>query len=512
MTSRDSAAGGELPVQQEADRFFDTPQLGGNLKRRSVRGGAITALAQGSKFALQTASMVCLARLLTPADFGLIAMVTAITGLMTLFKDLGLSMATVQRPKINHAQVSTLFWINIAISTVLCALTAALAPAIAWLYGDPRLTTISLALAAGFIFGGLTVQHQAILRRNMRFRALALVDISAMALSVAVAIAAAALGLGYWALVIMQLTLPVTTALGVWVACPWRPGPPSRGVGVRSMLVFGGYLTGFNVVNYFARNLDNALIGWRWGAGPLGLYSRAYSLLLLPIQQVTPAIAAVAVPTLSRLSNEPERYRAFYLRALSLLTFVTTPLAVLLLVCAEETVAVFLGPAWRGAAPIFRMLGFSALLQPTMNSAGWLYMSGGRSSAFFYWGAAASTVIIASFLVGLPYGPKGVALSYSIAVVLLSIPCMHFAVRDSRIRLWDIVQVNLPTLAGGGLSAAAALAFKLTIGRQLAPLPTLAACSATVGIIHVFTVFYAFNQRGQYQSVLRELRLRRATP
>ena len=297
------------------NNFFDTEYLKADLKGRSVRGGAVTMAGQGVRFFLQMGSTVVLARLLTPQDFGLIAMVTAVTGFVMMFKDMGLSMATVQRAEVNHAQISTLFWINVTLSLGVMLVTAALAPAIAWFYGEPRLTWITLALAGAFIFGGLTIQHQALLRRNMRFGTLALIGIISMVMGIVAAIIAAWYGAGYWALVIMQLAGAITGAIAVWVVCGWRPGLPVRRSGVREMLAFGGNLTGFNVINYFARNADNLLIGKFWGSGPLGLYSKAYGLLMLPLRQINAPLSAVAIPALSRLKDEPERYRNYYIKA-----------------------------------------------------------------------------------------------------------------------------------------------------------------------------------------------------
>ena len=267
-----------------------------------------------------------LARILTPRDFGLIAMVAAVTRFILVFKDLGLSMATVQKAEINHGQISTLFWINIAISSALMLLTMALAPGVAWFYKEPRLAWVTLALASAFIFGGLTVQHQALLRRQMRFVTLATIDISSMAAGVATGVICGLAGLGYWSLVLMQLVTPITMAAGVWIASGWRPGPPVRRSGVREMLAFGGYLTGFSVVNYFARNLDKILLGRFWGSQSVGIYTKAYFLLLLPLSQVTAPITAVVVPALSRLQNEPKRYRNYYLKAIKLIAYITAPL------------------------------------------------------------------------------------------------------------------------------------------------------------------------------------------
>ena len=256
------------PPTSKYDRYLRTEHLEKDLGRLSVRGGAATVSAQFIRsFVIALASTAILARLLTPEDFGLLAMVAGFTNFLARFKDLGLAMATVQRKEINQGQVSTLFWVNAGLGILVTLLTAAVAPLVAWFYGEPRLVTIMLALAVAFVFGGLMVQHQALLQRQMKFTALAVVQIASTAIGAIAGVVTALFGAGYWALVIMQLVAAVVMALGMWLVCGWRPGRPMRGVGVRSMLAFGGNLTGANLLAYLIRNLDNILIGWCWGAG-----------------------------------------------------------------------------------------------------------------------------------------------------------------------------------------------------------------------------------------------------
>jgi len=431
-----------LAEESFQNNFFDTEYLKADLKGRSVRGGAVTMTAQGASFFLRMGSTVVLARLLTPQDFGLIAMVTAVTSFAMMFKDMGLSMATVQRAEINHNQISTLFWINVVLSLCIMLVTAALAPAIAWFYGEPRLTWITLALAGAFIFGGFTIQHQALLRRQMRFGALALIQIVSMAAGIAVAIVSAWYGAGYWSLVLMQLVNVITSTIGVWLTCSWRPGLPVRRSGVRPMLAFGGNLTGFNVVNYFARNLDNILIGWCWGAGPLGLYSKAYGLLMLPIMQIRGPIDAVATPALSRLQDDPERYRRYYYRAVNMIAFISMPLVALMAALSDQIIRIVLGQQWVGAANIFKVLAFAAILQPVVGTTGWVYVSLGQTKRMLQWGLIAVPLIITSFVVGLPWGALGVATSYTICfIVIIALPCLLFCFRYSPLNLAGFFRV-----------------------------------------------------------------------
>ena len=403
--------------------FFDTEYLKADLKGRSVRGGAVTMIAQGMKFFLQMGSTIVLARLLTPQDFGLIAMVTAVTGFVVMFKDMGLSMATVQKDEINHGQISTLFWINVILSLGVMLITAALAPVIAWFYGEPRLIWITLVLASAFIFGGLAVQHQALLRRQMRFRILAVVEIGSMSSGILAAIIAASFGAGYWSLVIMQLATAITGAIIVWTACGWRPSLPIRDSGVQEMLAFGGNLTGFNIINYFSRNLDNILIGWRWGSGPLGLYIKAYGLLLLPLRQVSAPLSAVAVPLLSRLQKEPDRFRSYYRKGLTLAAMVGMPIVVFLFVVADKAILLVLGEQWTGAVTIFRVLGIAAFVGTTAGpGSGWVYVALGNVRRQFLVSIVSTSLLIIGFVIGLRWGPIGVAAAFSIHALVWRIP------------------------------------------------------------------------------------------
>jgi O-antigen/teichoic acid export membrane protein len=420
------------------ERHFSTEHLQGDLKGRSIRGGAVTLTGQGCRFALQTGTTIVLARLLTPGDFGLIAMVTAITGFIASFKDAGLSMATVQREKIDHDQISTLFWINVALSTVMMLLIAALAAPIAWLYGEPRLVWITLGLAGSFVFAGLAVQHQALLRRQLRFRALVRIDLGSRLVGIVVAILAASWGAGAWALVLMAGVTAVANAAGVWIACDWRPGRPRRGCGVGSMLAFGGNLTVAHVVNNGARNLDNVLIGSVWGASLLGAYSKAYQLLLLPFQQFASPVTAVALPVLSRLQHDHERFRRYFRGGVLLMTALGMPLVAFAFVNARDLTLLILGDQWTAAAPIFMALAPAAFIE-TFNAAnGWAFIPLGRTDRYLRCVVGSSAVIIVAFAIGLPWGPIGVACAYSAARAVLRLPQALYAFHGTPLTLGDL--------------------------------------------------------------------------
>jgi PST family polysaccharide transporter len=446
------------------NHHFRTDHLMSDLKGRSIRGGAVTLSSQALKFILNAGSTAVLARLLTPADFGLIAMVAAFTGFVALFRDLGLSTATVQRVEITHDQVSTLFWINVAMSVVLMLIAAALAPAIAWFYGEPRLTWIMIAIAGTFPFGGLSAQHTALMRRQMRFTALATVEVVSLVVGIAVAVVMAWRGLSYWSLVAMGAASGATTMAMCWLLSGWRPSLPRRGSGVMPMLTFGGGLTGFNILNYFTRNADNVIIGFALGSGPLGIYSKAYNLLMMPVRQFNAPIGAVMQPALSRLQNDPVRYRRAYLGSVSMLAFIGMPLVAFLFVAADDLIRVFLGPGWEGAVPVFRWLAPAALLGTINVAPGWLCTTLGRSRVQVNWALISAPITVAGFLIGSRLGISGVAAGFSITWCWLLLLFIAMACRHSPVSLLDLSRSIGPILLAAIGASAASLWFQSTTG------------------------------------------------
>lgn len=424
-----------MASQQQATSAFSTEHLHQDLRGRSVRGGMLTLTSQGAQFVIQTVGTVVLARLLAPAEYGLVAMVTAITGLGQAFADMGLSEATIQHPEISHDQVSTLFWINVAIGAGLMSITAALAPVLAWFYHEPRLVDITLVCSLTFLIGGLRVQHDALLRRQMRFVSLAIRDITSYAVAVPLAIFLALRGAGYWSIVVLPLTLNFVGMALSWVMARWLPGPPRRSANVRSLISFGGSVAASYLVINLTRSADSVLIGWHWGAGPLGLYSRACNLLMLPVRQLGAPARSVAVPAFSRVQADPERLARFYLRTVNVIMWVSAPLFGYLFVAAEPVIAITLGSRWHEAAPVFRLLAILALGQLLLDATGWLLVSRGKSMRLLQMTLILAPVMIASYAIGLPFGIRAVALCSSIASLLVFPGILKFSFRGTKITL-----------------------------------------------------------------------------
>jgi O-antigen/teichoic acid export membrane protein len=424
-----------MATQIQALDPLSTEHLHADLKGRAVRGGLLNLTSQGAQFLIQSIATVVLARLLTPADFGLVAMVATITGLGQAFADLGLSEATIQRNEISQDQVSALFWINVAIGLGLMLVTVTLAPVLARFYREPRLVNITLLVSLTFLIGGLRVQPDAILKRQMRFSSLAIRDVAAYALAVPLAIALAWKGYSYWALVALPLILNFTAMVLSWLMVNWRPSLPRRNADVGSMIAFGGNVAASYFIISVSRSADNVLIGWHSGAGPLGLYSRAFNLLMLPVRQLSAPAGGVAIPAFSRTQGDPERFARYYLRTVNLILWISAPIFGFLFVAAEPVIVLVLGNQWREAAPVFQILVISALGQLLLDSTVWLFVSRGQSLQLLKLMLVVSPILIASYAIGLPFGIKGVALSGSLVLLAIFPGILKFSFRGTNLTL-----------------------------------------------------------------------------
>jgi len=500
------------PVRRDP---FDAPEVSKNLRRSSVRGASLMSASRVANMALRFISTGILARILTPADFGLIAMTTVISGFFAMFMDVGLTQATIQREKINHQQISTLFWINVALSCGIALIFALLAPAVAKFYNEPRVADVTRAIALTFVLGGLGLQHVALLNRNMRFAVIAVVDVLSVFVGLVVGVVMAKNGSGYWALVGMTVAIPLVKTAGVWLALRWVPGLPRRGGGVKEMLKFGGDIFGFGIVNYFSRRADVMLIGRFCGALPLAMYDKAYSLLLMPVGQINGPLASVCVPALSRLQKEPERYARYYLNAIQVVCSLGIPMVAAIALFSDQVVLVWLGREWAESASLFRLLALAAIIGGISNPSGWLLISLGLTRRYRLLGVVNSAIIVIAFVVGLLFGPKsdaggysmyGVAISYSVTMTLNFIPFWWWTLRGTPVALSSVLKTMLIPAIACIPAAGLALLVKGMAGSNAENWPVMVASMAVFGITYAVVLLFGFKRLNFFRTIAGELR------
>lgn len=477
-----------------------------DLKQKTIQGGIARVCAQVANFAIRIGSLMILARLLGPEDYGLVGMVTAFTGVLSLFRDFGLSSAAVQSATVTEEQISTLFWINILVGTVLAILTAAMAPAIAAFYHQPRLVGVTAVIALGFLFNAAGVQHSVLLQRQMRFATLAAINTVSLIVGTVFAIAGAKAGYGYWALVAMTITSPLIATIGYWLAAGWVPGMPRKQTGIRSMVRFGGTLTLNGLLAYLAYNIEKVLIGRFWGADAIGIYGRAYQVINIPTENLNTAVGEVAFSALSRLQDDVSRLKRYFLKGYSLVLDLTLPITIACALFANDIVFVLLGPKWIEAAPIFRLLAPTILIFAIINPLTWLLFSLGLVQRSLKISLVFSPLIIGGYVLGLPCGPRGVAFAYSAVMAVCALPLTAWAVHKTVISFRDIVLTVSRPLASGILAGGLTYALQLAYGRFFAPPSRLVLESSILLVIFMGILLFAAGQKSFYLDLVRGLK------
>lgn len=416
-----------------------------DLKRNVSSGLLWSGLGRVLQQVIQFGLSVVLARLLSPGDYGLMAMVMVFTGFAGMLADGGFTVALVQRQELTEAHVHTVFWLNLAASTLLAILTFFAAPWLALFYHAPTLTPIFQVIALNFILGALGGVPAALMQKRMQFKLIARNDTVSLFVSGVVGVALAVGGAGVWSLVAQSLVNSgLNTLLRCW-SCRWRPRPIFHVSALKQLFGFSSHLYAFNFINYWARNTDNLVVGKFFGAPALGAYNRAIGLMLLPITQINSVISQVVFPAFASIQNDKERVKSIYLRAVGMVALFAFPIMLGMSAVARPFVETIYGHNWSGVAPILQILALVGVIQTLVNSTGWLFMSQGKSDLMFKCGIGYSTLVITSIASGVLLGSvESVALCYAAANLIYCIPWLRTAGGIIGMKVTEL----LPAIAG----------------------------------------------------------------
>lgn len=416
-------------------RPFDTtgafdpaiPLRGTTLRRIALRGAGATVLSGVISLAIQVVATVVLARLLAPRDFGLVAMITTFSLLLSNFGINGITEAIVQRERVDQTLAGNLFWIAVGGGMLLTCGFAAAASVLARFYHESLVAPVAAGISISILLSSLSVVHLALLKRAMCFSAVAKSDIVAKAVSVIVSIVCGYAGWGYRALVMGVCAMSLSTAVGAWLLCRWIPGRPRRAYGTAESAKFAMYTYGRFSVNYFARNADNLLVGWRFGALALGFYKKAYDLFSLSASQLVSSTSVVAISALSRLKNDRAQFQRYLLSAMGVIAFLGMGISADLTLVGKDVIRVLLGPGWEESGRIFIWFapGIGAMMLYGMH--GWIHLSIGRADRWFRWGILEWSVTILLFLAALRWGPRGIAAAWCLSFWILAVPALSYA-------------------------------------------------------------------------------------
>ncbi|MFF8189223.1 lipopolysaccharide biosynthesis protein [Microbacterium sp. NPDC016588] len=387
-----------------------------SLAGAAAKGAAHTLLAQFLRFAIQFGALMILARILTPGDYGTVALVTSITGLALLLADFGLSSAAIQSQDITQAQKSNLFWLNTAVGVGVSIVVFAAAYPISWFYGRPELVAIAQALSVVFFLYAVTAQFRAEASKSLRFKAMAVADVSAQALSFAAAIVAALWGATYWALVLQQVLSALLLLIFLWIAARWIPSWPSRRTDIRSLVGFGLNNLGAQLVTYVSNNVDSVLIGRFWGVEQLGLYSRAYQLYRLPLQQLAAPMTRVAFPILSKIKDD-ETFERYVRQAQLLQTYIIGGVFFAAIALSSALIEITLGSGWDQTKGLFAILAVGGIFQTLGYVYYWVFLAKALTGMQLRFALVSRGLMVVFMVIGVPWGAYGVAIGMTVGLI-----------------------------------------------------------------------------------------------
>jgi len=414
-------------MKASVNSYFEDLGRSTDLSRLARRGGVASVASVYGNGVLQIAGAIVLARLLTPEDFGLVAIVMVLTRFAPLLIDFGLGDALVQKTRITHSQVTTLFWLSSAIGVAIAVGLAVCGPVIAWVYQEPRLGPIASAFAITFLFTGLSSQHMALLRRSMQFVAIARIQLLSALAGFAAAVLIATSGHGYWALVLRPVVSAVCVAGGTWLACSWRPDFPVFDAEAKPMLRFGMHVLGFSLISSVTWTADRIALSAFYAPSVVGLYQNALNMygnaMLWPIAQ----LHNVGSAALSKLSSNADALREKYEATLSALAFFVMPTAAILSVTGEDVAVILLGQRWRQSGLLLGIMALGGIVAFIELSQGWLHVSSGRADRWKNWGIVTFITRVVAVFAGLPFGAEGVAIALVVAGWLVAFPSVSYA-------------------------------------------------------------------------------------
>ena len=411
--------------------------------------------------AVQAASFggtLVLAHILTPKAYGVVGMARLATGFIDIFRDLGTAAAIIQREQLTEELLSTVFWANLLLGLASSAIVALIAPEIAYFFKEPTTKAITQVLALGFILSSFGSVHASLLARSMAFKTIAAAEGIAAVLGTAIAIPMALLGAGVWSLAIPPLVVTASSTIFFWLYKPWRPKLCFHWKELKSISSYSLNLSGFNTVNYFSRNADNAIVGRFLGAFELGFYQLAYNIMLYGVQNVTHVLGRVLFPAFAKLQNDNTRFRQAYTRAVPMIAVITFPAMAGLMAVAKPLVLALLGAKWLPVATLLTILAPVGLVQSVISTTGNIYYAKGRTDLLLRWGIFSTVVFVISFFSGLRWGINGVATGYLIASILLAYPVFSIPFRLIGLSMSDFLEPLWPIV---GCSVTMAICVRL---------------------------------------------------
>ena len=446
---------------------------------------------------------IALARLLSPREFGLMAMLLVLVQFVLGSADLGFEEALIQKQDIAEVHRSSVFWIVIGSGLVLTACQIALAPWIAKLYGVEELSSLAICLSAVFVLRVSGTVPRAIIARKLDFHIAAPRWCAAGALAGTCAVTLAWMGFGVISLVAEILVSTALESLLLWRASNWRPRFELRVAALRELIGFSAYRPATRALNYWAQRIDQLLVGKFVGSSALGLYARAFNVTRFPVMSVARVIMDVMFPSLAWIQEDAARVRSIYLRTTGVVALASVPIGMGLFVAAEPFVVAVLGPQWKGAIPILRILSIAGLFESLTVFSTSLYLARGRADLVLRLTVVQRLLMIGAIVFALRWGVLGVATAQLACAAINVLSMMYFAGRLVELPIGTVLAHLSRVFVAGLLMTALVAGLGLWATPTLEPLQVLG-LEVIAGIVVYWAALHLL-QVGAYRDLANVL-------
>ncbi|MGF1519488.1 MAG: MOP flippase family protein [Nodosilinea sp.] len=476
-----------------------------SLKQKAVKGVVWTAAQNWGTQAVSLVIFFVLARLLGPADFGLVALANVFLAFMQIFLAEGFAKALIQRQQITQTHLDTVFWLNFGVSILLCGATLLGAPWIAGLFESPELAPVLRWFSVLFLITSFSTVQQAVLEREFEFRAMAIRSLIAICLSGLVGVGMALAGLGVWSLVGQQLTYELVAAIVLWRLSDWRPGLAVGLKPLRELWNFGAMTFGFNAITFVHTRADDLLIGYFLDATALGYYSLAYRILTIMTYLLVNTSNQVALPTFSRLQDDLEQFRRAYYRVVQLTSLVAFPTFVGVALLAEPLILVIFGDQWLPTVPVLQLLSLAGIIRSITFFKSSVLLALDKPHWRLAYGAFDMVLNVVAFAIAVRWGIVAVAFAYFMRAYLV-FPIGQWLVARLIHLPWltYLRQFVAPVLSTVAMTAAI-LALQSLLGDSLPPLALIVV--STIAGAAVYSLSIVVFAPDLYQELRRLARL-----
>ena len=475
-----------------------------SLKQKVLTGTKWVALANIFKQILQLASLVVFARLLTPDDFGMYAILMIFVGFMTMFTDMGTGAALIHIKKPSDKLLSSVFYFNLFVGLVLSVSLVLMSSPIALFFEVPKTKVLLEIISITFIIASFGVVQKALYEKHLNFKTITIIETFAAVVSVAIGIGAAFYGLGVFSLILQTLSLNILLVALLWIYSDWRPLRYFALDDIKHIWQFTKNLSLFNIVNYFARNADNFLIGKFLGSPALGVYSVAYKIMLYPLQNISRTLLRILFPAFAQIQDNNKKFQKVYLRVIFFIALVTFPLMIGLIATADVLVPVLFGDKWKNLHTLLIILSPIGMIQSIVTTTGSIYMAKGNTKTLMRIGVISSAVTVLFFVLGLPFGVEGVAFSYLISNFIMLYPVLKISWGQIDLSVKRGIAEVLPILI---ISIVMGIGVAL-VGKAVALLSSYAILKLAIMVVSGVLIYYLLItvKYGSIKALLGELK------